>query len=126
MPAVSGQTAIPTFRLDERRSSPRVEVLSRVQGRNGEGDSVLLINVSEGGAMVHGNFAAQQGEVHEFRFTPEPGAPPLVFAARVVRVLQVAGTHELTFALGLEFVTTTEHQRQSIAELVAISQRLPH
>ena len=95
-----------------------------MQGEAGYGYTVLLINISEGGAMVHGNFPAEVGEVHEFRFLPPRNeGTPLVFAARVVRVLHVAHSHETTWALGLEFVTTTEHQRQSINALLSESSR---
>lgn len=109
----------PNAAVAERRSSPRVEVISCVQGEAGTGDAVILINISEGGAMVHGSFQPTRGEVHEFRFVGEDGTPPLVFAARVVHVLPVSTHVETTYALGLEFVTTTEHQRRSIDALLA-------
>jgi hypothetical protein len=102
----------------DRRATPRVQVLSCVQGENGIGDSVKLINISQGGAMVHGNFVAAKGEVHEFRFTGADDDAPLVFAARVVHVLPVSTHKETTYALGLEFVTTTDHQRESIRTLI--------
>lgn len=110
----------------DRRAAPRVEVISCVQGESGVGDTITLINISEGGAMVHGNFAAKPGEVHEFRFTRDDSDAPLVFAARVVRVLPVATFRSTTYALGLEFVTTTEHQRQSVLELIAAGSPVRH
>lgn len=110
----------------DRRATPRVEVISCVQGENGTGDTVMLINISEGGAMIHGTFEAKTGEVHEFRFVRDDSQAPLVFAARVVRVLPVSTFRETTYALGLEFVTTTEHQRQSILELIATGPPLRH
>jgi hypothetical protein len=103
----------------DRRATPRVEVISRLQGAAATGDAVLLINISEGGAMVHGDFPAEEGEVHEFRFCPDDGEPPLIFAARVARVLSIAAPRGMTYALGLEFVTGTERQRQAIQALLA-------
>lgn len=94
-------------------------MISCVQGEVGVGDAIVLINISEGGAMVHGNFQPVRGEVHEFRFVGEDGADPLVFAARVVHVLPVSTHRETTYAIGLEFVTTTDHQRQSIDALLS-------
>lgn len=69
--------------------------------------------------MIHGSFTAARGEVHEFRFIDEDGTAPLVFAARVVHVLPVSTHRDTTYAMGLEFVTTTEHQRRSIEALLA-------
>jgi hypothetical protein len=103
----------------DRRSTPRVEVISRLQGAATTGEAVLLINISEGGAMVHGDFPAQEGEVHEFRFCPEDGDAPLIFAARVARVLSIAAPRGTTYALGLEFVTGTDRQRRAIDALIA-------
>ncbi len=103
----------------DRRATPRVEVISRLQGAAATGDAVLLINISEGGAMVHGDFPAEEGEVHEFRFCPDDGEPPLIFAARVARVLNIAAPRGMTYALGLEFVTGTERQRHAIEALRA-------
>ena len=103
----------------DRRATPRVEVISRLQGSATTGDSVSLINISEGGAMVHGDFSAQEGEVHEFRFCPDDGDPPMIFAARVTRVLSIAAPRGMTYALGLEFVTGTDRQRRAIKALIA-------
>lgn len=110
-----------TAALADRRASARVEVISCVQGANGAGDSVLLVNISEGGALVHGAFQPARGEVHEFRFVSEDGTLLLVFAARVAHVGPTpAGEQaDAPWAIGLEFVTTTDHQRRSIAALLA-------
>ncbi len=104
--------------LLDRRATPRVEVISRLQGAAATGDAVLLINLSAGGAMVHGDFPAEEGEVHEFRFCPDDGEP-LIFAARVARVLSIAAPRGMSYALGLEFVTGTERQRHAIEALLA-------
>lgn len=75
--------------------------------------------------MVHGDFSAEEGEVHEFRFCPDDGEPPLIFAARVARVLSIAAPQGMTYALGLEFVTGTERQRLAIEGLRGRSSRKP-
>lgn len=111
--------------MAERRASARVEVISCVQGANGAGDSVLLVNISEGGALVHGTFQPGRGEVHEFRFVTDDGSLPLIFAARVVHVTPAQEHPEAPWAIGLEFVTTTEHQRRSIDALLATC-TVPH
>ena len=103
----------------DRRATPRVEVISRLQGAASTGDAVLLINISKGGAMVHGDFPAEKGEVHEFRFCPDDGQPPLIFAARVAHVLSIAAPSGMTYALGLEFVAGTDRQRHAIEALLA-------
>ncbi len=103
----------------DRRSTPRVEVISRLQGASSTGNAVLLINISAGGAMVHGDFSAEEGDVHEFRFCPGNGEEPLIFAARVARVLSIAAPHGMTWALGLEFVTGTDRQRHAVEALIA-------
>ena len=110
----------------DRRAAPRFEVISCIQGDTGAGDSVTLVNISEGGALVHSTFPAGLGEVHEFRFIREDGDPPLVFAARVVHVQPVPALREPVYALGLEFVTTTDHQRESIVAVIAAGQPLLH
>lgn len=109
-----------TASLADRRASARVEVISCVQGESGAG-SVLLVNISEGGALVHGTFQPDPDEVHEFRFRSDDDSTPLVFAARVVHVepTVAAERSEPHWAIGLEFVTTTEHQRRSIDRLLA-------
>lgn len=117
-PASRPRQAAP---VADRRASARVEVISCVQGENGAGDSVLLVNISEGGALVHGTFQPARGEVHEFRFVSDDGGLLLVFAARVVHVepTLMPDRADAYWAIGLEFVTTTEHQRRSIDMLLA-------
>ncbi|MGC4081031.1 MAG: PilZ domain-containing protein [Vicinamibacterales bacterium] len=94
----------------------RLELISRIQGESDTGDSVVLVNISESGLLIHTDHALEVGEVHEFRFQFRGGAT-LLFAARVVRTSRAdAGPNR--YAIGLLFEeTATARQRTAIRKL---------
>lgn len=94
----------------------RLELISRIQGESDSGDSVVLVNISDGGLLVHTDHELQVGEVHEFRFRLHTDTM-LLFAARVVRA---APTHAgpARYAIGLAFEeTATPRQHVAIKAL---------
>ncbi len=90
----------------------RLELISRIQGESDTGDSVVLVNISDGGLLVHTDHEMQVGEVHEFRFRLHT-ATMLLFAARVVRAAHTDSGPK-RYAIGLAFEDTAT-QRQQLA-----------
>lgn len=95
----------------------RLELISRIQGESDTGDTAILVNISEGGLLVHTDHGLEVGEVHEFRFQLREG-PTLVFAARVVRVQRIGAGRAGRYAIGLAFEeTATARQKMAIHTL---------
>lgn len=101
----------------DRRTSPRLQLISYIVGELDTGDEVSLVNISEGGLMVRGRHETAVGEVHEFRFLPE-GEAPLVFAASVVHVKKLADSDPPEFETGLRFVARTARHQAAIRRLL--------
>ncbi|MFN7916691.1 MAG: PilZ domain-containing protein [Vicinamibacterales bacterium] len=94
----------------------RLELISRIQGESDTAGSVVLVNISEGGLLIHTDHELQVGETHEFRFHLRAG-PPLLFVARVVRRLAVDdGLRQFAVGLALE-QTATARQKAAIHAL---------
>jgi hypothetical protein len=118
MPIRLEDTARESLR-NNRRASPRLELLSCVAWNASTGQEVALVNVSAGGLMVHTALEARAGEVHEFRFVPGDHHSPLVFSARVVHATQVSALAGAEYVVGLRFEVNTEQQRQRVTAFLA-------
>lgn len=98
------------------RMTERLELISRIQGESETAGSVVLVNISEGGLLIHTDHELSVGETHEFRFRLRTG-PTLLFVARVVRRL-VVNEDAQQFAVGLAFEeTATVRQKAAIRAL---------
>jgi len=92
-------------RHDERRRSPRIEILGRLHGQvvalNVE---VVVREMSLGGMSLEGPFAFPTGAVHEFRLTLGDGSMPLL-SARVVysRNISPPGSTPV-YVTGVQFI----------------------
>jgi Tfp pilus assembly protein PilZ len=104
---------------DERRAAPRVQLVSPISGRTDAGDAVLLVNVSEGGLLVHTDQPMSVGTTHVLRFSPADASDPLVVSARVVHVMRISAVDDASYVVGLQFVDATPAQQQAFARLVA-------
>lgn len=105
----------------ERRTQPRFDLLSAVDGETGAGDPVALLNVSEGGAMVVTSAPMQVGDTHEFSFEESPGVRCVV-PATVIHVMRGTRRGAVQFFVGLKFFPArTESQRTAIQRLIALA-----
>lgn len=94
--------------------SPRLEVVSLVQGQSEDGHAVRVVNISTGGALVHSTQLLSVNDMHEFRFmSDDPNPNALVFQARVAHVRHMSEAEPGCFA-GLEFLEQ-QTGRQSLA-----------
>jgi PilZ domain-containing protein len=118
--AVTSQAGI------ERRRSPRVDVVERVQGYVRPLDTPIgLLNINESGFLVQAPIDYPIGEIHEFGFRT-PG-DPIVLSARVVHTMRATTQQGLSYLIGLEFVDrgtpSGEHAIQTLLARVPIFQR---
>lgn len=102
----------------ERRRSPRVEVLGRIDGQGGPLNvPVTLLNISLSGFMMQAPVDYPLGHILEFRFTVAEG-DPIVLRARVVHVMRATGDQATSYVSGLEFAERDtpdfEHTLQSL------------
>jgi hypothetical protein len=92
----------------ERRSSPRIEVLERVQSRIRALDApITLLNLSRSGFSMQVDIRYRVGEIHEFSFTSAESEAVLL-RARVVREMRATSRDVSSFIVGLEFLRDTE------------------
>jgi hypothetical protein len=104
----------------DRRSSPRVAPVTAIAGTSDSGDRVTLMNVSEGGFMIHGPTFYTLGHMHEFEFGAGRPDGPLTVIGRVVHVVRVSTADGQSYVTGLEFCAwTVDDQRRAIEKLVA-------
>src|SRR5215217_6199438 len=89
-----------------RRRNQRLEVVSLLQtAADQEGtESVLVLNISEGGALIYSRLPLRVDDTHEFRFmTAQEPRTALCFRARIAHVAEktdlLAG-----FLTGLQFM----------------------
>lgn len=83
--------------------------MSPLPGRDDRGEDVTLVNISEGGLLVHTAQAVTVGETRHFRF--RLGDHEVTdFAARVVHVLRISAPAGASYAVGLEFVDVPSGQ----------------
>ena len=88
----------------ERRRSPRIEILGRVEGVVRPLDvSITVLNVSLGGFMMQTSHQYGVGETHEFQLKMR-GKSPFVVRARIAHALRVTVEHRAMHLYGLEFV----------------------
>ena len=90
---------------DDRRRSPRVEMLGRMQGRTvALGLQVRVREISLGGMSVETEQPLEVGSVHEFSLTLGDGAT-IELTGRVLRTAQVAREDLPSFFVsGIQFV----------------------
>lgn len=102
----------------------RLELISVIRGESDTAGDVVLVNISEGGLLIHTDHDLSVGETHEFRFHLRTG-PTLLFVARVVRRLLV-DQRERQFAVGLAFEETqTPRQRAAVRALLEFADVRP-
>jgi PilZ domain len=88
---------------EDRRNSPRLEVLHRIHGKLRALDiPVRLLNLSYGGFLMEGPLEFTLGGTHDFRFTM-PRKTPVVLLARVIHISRRMDTPAPTYVAGLEF-----------------------
>ena len=105
----------------ERRGAPRLQLVSPLVGQDDYGDDVTLMNISEGGLLVHTTQPSTVGEVRHLRFRVGPDNLVTEFAARVVHVLRISGAEGASYAIGLEFVTALpEETRRALGRIAAL------
>lgn len=94
---------------DERRRSPRVEILGRIQGREVSLDiPVVVRELSLGGMSIESGLVLTIGDVHEFLLTLGDGSQ-VPLRARVMRSEEfVAADGKTHFLTGLQFLDDDE------------------
>ena len=90
---------------DERRRSPRVEVVGRVHGRAVTLDVPITVReISLGGMSIDAPVAFEIDSVHDFALTLGDGSAAMI-AGRVRYCRQTGGDGaDATFLVGLEFI----------------------
>jgi hypothetical protein len=103
----------------ERRSAPRLTLVSPLPGQDDSGHDVTLVNVSAGGLLVYAAQPAAAAETRQFRFHLPGGAPAVTFAARVVHVLRISEGGAAAYAIGLEFLNPLPDEARRALERLA-------
>jgi c-di-GMP-binding flagellar brake protein YcgR len=104
----------------ERRATPRLQLVAPLQGHDDRGDDVTLVNISQGGLLVHSTQPASAGEMRQFRFDVGEGGVT-TFSARVVHVLRISGSQGASYAIGLEFADAVpEGLRRAMARIATV------
>ena len=106
----------------DRRRFTRVDVRINMAGQLSS-SRVRLVNVSQGGCLVHASHMLEAGELHVLRFTREPGGAPLAVHTRVVYVAPLTGEQDVACVAGLEFMEDSAAEKAAIEALVAVAER---
>ena len=89
---------------DDRRRSPRVEMLGRMQGRTvALGLQVRVREISLGGMSIETSEPLDVGSVHEFNLTLGDGAT-IQLTGRVLRTAESAADGPVVHISGIQFV----------------------
>jgi hypothetical protein len=91
-------------RTSERRERPRLTPVLPLSAKTDLGQRFSVMNVSIGGALLHGPFELALGDVHDLRFVGPDAASSILLAARVVYVMRVTSADGPSFMIGVEFV----------------------
>ena len=105
-------------RHDERRRSPRIEILGRLHGQvvalNVE---VVVREMSLGGMSLEGPFAFPTGAVHEFRLTL--GDRSIVVKGRVAHCsITDVEQEQVVYTAGIEFIEPSDRVATVINEFI--------
>jgi len=110
----------PDAQAFDRRESPRLEVLERVQGELRALEMpVALLNLSRGGFMMQSPIAFIVGGSHDVRFTAA-GKEPILLSARVIHTMRATASGSASYMVGLEFVDTDAETQQAIDALIGL------
>jgi hypothetical protein len=106
--------------VSEHRQSPRLEVVSLVQGTSEDGHAVTVLNISQGGALVHSTSLLSIDETHEFRFMSDESDPAaLLFQARIAHVELPPPDQSSGCFAGLQFLEArTGRQALAVRRLI--------
>jgi hypothetical protein len=100
--------------IEERRDSPRVELLGAVEGEMAVVHPVAVKEISPGGALVETSFPLRIDSLHDHRLTL---GRPLVVKGRVVHSSVSDVDYDvITYRSGIEFVDTNERVATAIAD----------
>lgn len=104
--------------FDDRRQSPRVDVLERLEFRLfPRSPDVRPLDVSSGGFSVSSDVKFSVGAVHRFIITPKGGATGTHLSAKVV-YCHPAPDSPTRFVSGFAFVVSTERDMAKIEGLL--------
>ena len=98
----------------ERRRSPRIEMLGRVQGHSVSLDQpITVLEMSLGGMSIETGFPLEVGSLHAFRLTLGDGATIEVTArvrvsGLVMHTRSTGDADRVAFVTGLQFVDDDE------------------
>jgi len=99
---------------EERRRSPRIEMLGRVKGHSMSLDQpITVLEMSLGGMSIETEFPMEVGSLHAFRLTLGDGATIEVTArvrvsGRVMHTRSTGDGEQLLYVTGLQFVDDDE------------------
>jgi hypothetical protein len=103
----------------DRRRSPRVEVIGKVQGRVVSLDVPIVVReMSLGGMSVESPTAFEVGAVTDFLLTLGDGAGIEIYG-RTVYTRPLEGTLEPRFLSGIQFVDQDEATRQPVSGIMS-------
>ena len=104
----------------DRRTTTRSAPVASYRGIEAETrQPITLVNISEGGMLVHTPRAATLGDTRVFDFEVGNHSASLTLAAKVVHVVPVTAANGVTYALGLKFLDSLEReQRRAIVALL--------
>lgn len=88
----------------ERRERPRLAPALPLSAKTDLGQRFSVMNVSAGGALLHGPFELALGEVLDLRFVVPDVESSILLAARVVYVMRVTAAGGPSYMAGVEFV----------------------
>ena len=112
---------------EERRKSPRLEVLGRIRGELVPlAVPITLLELSQGGFSMQTTSDFPVGAIHAFRFTSS-NRPAIVLHARIVHILRTSGGGgAVSYVIGLEFADRSRPDvEQAIKTLVSILRPVP-
>jgi hypothetical protein len=112
-------SGMPERLSQERRRSPRIEILGQIHGEVVSLDlPILLREVSFGGFSAETPIQFPLGVAHAFRFSPA-GEEALILTARVTYSRPAAADESATtYITGFEFAHKHAQTRESVDELI--------
>ena len=109
---------------EERRRSPRIEMLGRVQGHSVSLDQpITVLEMSLGGMSIETGFPLEIGSVHVFRLTLGDGATIEVTArvrvsGRVMHTRSTGDADKAAYVTGMQFVDDQDDGGDDVGDII--------
>jgi len=102
---------------DERRESPRVQILGELRGEIMVFQPMAITEIATGGAQIETAFPLQLDSLHDVRLTL--GNRSVVVKARIAHChISDVEEERVVYRTGVEFVELSDHARIAISSFV--------